>query len=243
MQSAKFLVGIGFVWALAGGAWAQTYPSKPIRLIVPLAPGGGTDIVARVIAQRVSESFGQPVLADNRGGGGGTIGTETAVRANPDGYTLLFLSGSYAAAAALYKLPYDAVADIQPITQVARTGFLVAVNPAVPVKSTRELIAYAKANPGKLNFGSVGAGSVMHLAMELFKLETKTDLTHVPYKGGGQALNAIVGGEVQMTAISIVGTLPHLKTGRNRSRLRSLSLVWCPGSQGPAKRRRRALEH
>lgn len=201
----------------ADHAAAQAYPARPVRLIVPFAPGGGTDIVARVIAQRVSESVGQSVVVDNRSGGGGIIGMEMAVRANPDGYTLIFVSGSYPAAAALYKLPYDPVTDIQPIAMVGETGFLMAVHPSVPVRSTKELIAQARANPGKLNFGSVGAGSVMHLAMELFKLETRTDLNHVPYKGGGPALNAVIGGEVQLTAISIVATIPHLKSGRLRA--------------------------
>lgn len=217
MKLSMLVLGAVFASVVATATFGQTYPSRPVRLIVPFAPGGGTDILARVIAQRVSESLGQSVVVDNRGGGGGSIGTEMAVRASPDGYTLIFVSGSYAAAAALYKLPYDPVADIQPISMVGETGFLMAVHPSMPVKSTKELIAYAKANPGKVNFGSVGTGSVMHLSMELFKLETKTDLNHIPYKGGGPALNAIIGGQIQLTAISILATIPHVKSGRLRA--------------------------
>jgi len=201
----------------ASSAWAQRYPFKPIRLIVPFAPGGGTDIMSRVIAQRVSESLGQPVVVDNRAGGGGTIGAEMAVRASPDGYTLIMVSGSYGPNAALYKLPYDPVGDIQPIIMIGETGLVVALHPAVPVKSVKELVAHARANPGKLNYGTPGTGSITHLAVELFKLEAKVDFTHVPYKGMGPVLNALIGAEIELTFGSMVATVPQVKSGRLRA--------------------------
>ncbi len=206
-----------FAAVAASSAWAQGYPFKPIRLIVPFAPGGGTDIMSRVIAQRVSESLGQPVVVDNRAGGGGTIGAEMAVRASRDGYTLIMVSGSYGPNAAVYKLPYDPVGDIQPVIMIGETGLVVASHPAVPVKNVKDLVAYAKANPGKLNYGSVGTGSITHLAIELFKLEAKVDLTHVPYKGMGPVLNALIGAEVELTFGSMVATVPQVKSGRLRA--------------------------
>ena len=142
----------------AGPTAAQSYPTKPIRLIVPFPPGGPSDIVARMLAQKLTETFKQSVVVDNRPGGGGTIGTETAVRANPDGYTMILVSASYAANAALYKLPYDPVNDVAPIALIGENGLVVTLHPSVPVTSIKELIAYDKANPGKLNYGSSGTG-------------------------------------------------------------------------------------
>jgi tripartite-type tricarboxylate transporter receptor subunit TctC len=202
----------------AGGANAQQkYPTKPIRLIVPMAAGGGVDGLARVIAQQISESLGQPIVVDNRTGGGGTIGIGTAVRASPDGYTLIMVNASYGANPALYKLPYDSVTDIQPIIQLGKSGLLMSLHPSVPSKSVNEFIAYAKANPGKLNYSSAGTGTLGHLAGELFKLETKVDFTHVPYKGAAPALTAQIGGEVQLSFSSIAATIPHVKAGRLRA--------------------------
>jgi len=216
IASCSLVSGAAVAQAASTGS-GQGYPSKPIRLIVPFPPGGGTDIVARIIAQPVSERLGQTVVVDNRGGGSATVGTETAVRANPDGYTLVMVSGSYGATAALYKLPYDPVNGIQPIILVGELGLVVATHPAVPVKSVKELIAYAKGNPGKLNYGSTGTASLAHLSGELFKLEAKVDLTHVPYKGMGPALNDLIGGQIQLTFGSVVSTIPHLKSGRLRA--------------------------
>jgi tripartite-type tricarboxylate transporter receptor subunit TctC len=196
---------------------AQKYPTKPIRLISPFAPGGGTDVLGRVIAQRAAESFGQPVVVDNRPGAGGAIGAEMTVRAEPDGYTLIIVSATYAATAAYRPPPYDPVNDIQAISLIGTTGLLLTVHPSLPAKSVQELIAYAKANPGKLNFGTVGAGSNVHLAMELFKLMTHTQFVDVPYKGGAPAMTAIVAGEIQVTAMSVVPSLPHVKAGRVRA--------------------------
>ena len=217
MKTAWLLVGAIFVAVVTRDASAQAYPSKPIRLIVPFPPGGGTDILARVIAVPVSESFGQTVVVDNRPGAGGAIGAEMTVRAEPDGYTLILVSSSYTATSAYQKLPYDPVNDITPIVLIGTTGLVMSVHPSVPVKSVAELIADAKATPGKLNYASVGVGSVTHLMFEYFKLQTKVNIVHVPYKGGGPALNAVVGGEVQLTAISLVPTIPHLRAGRLRA--------------------------
>jgi tripartite-type tricarboxylate transporter receptor subunit TctC len=196
---------------------AQKYPTKPIRLISPFAPGGGTDVLGRVIAQRAAESFGQPIVVDNRPGAGGAIGAETTVRAEPDGYTLIIVSATYAATAAYRPPPYDPVNDIQAISLIGTTGLLLTVHPSVAAKTVQELIAYAKANPGKLNFGTVGAGSNVHLAMELFQLMTQTHFVDVPYKGGAPAMTAIVAGEIQVTAMSVVPSLPHVKAGRVRA--------------------------
>ncbi len=201
----------------APGAQAGEYPSRPIRLIVPFSPGGGVDILSRVVAARVSESLGQTIVVDNRPGAGGTIGVETVVRANPDGYTLVMVNSNYSGTAAIQKLSYDPVHDIQPIILLGETGLVLVVHPSMPVTGIKEFIAYARANPGKLNYASVGPGSLTHLALELFKLEAKVGFTHVPYKGGAPALSAVIGGEVQVTAISMVPTVPHVKAGRLRA--------------------------
>ena len=217
MKTILLLVGAALVSVVTSSVWAQKYPFKPIRLIVPFAPGGGTDILSRVIAVPVSESLGQPVVVDSRPGAGGAVGAEITVRAEPDGYTLIMVSSSYCATSAYHKVPYDPVNDIQPIALIGTTGLLMVVHPAVPAKDVKEFIAYARANPGKLNYGSVGTGSVTHLSLELFKLMAKVNLVHVPYKGGGPALNAVVAGEVQLTSISMVPTIPHLRAGRLRA--------------------------
>ncbi len=217
MTTAILLAVAILVSFLAPTAAAQKYPNKPIRLVVPFSPGGGTDIMSRVLAIPVSKSLGQTVVVDNRPGAGGAIGAELAAMAAPDGYTIVMISSSYTASAAVRKLPYDPVDGIQPIVLIGTTGLVMVVHPSVPVKSVKELIAHAQANPGKLNYASVGTGSVTHLAHELFKLETNTSLVHVPYKGGGPALGGVVRGEVQMTAISMVPTIPHLRAGRLRA--------------------------
>ncbi|MDB5905742.1 MAG: hypothetical protein JWM26_4620 [Betaproteobacteria bacterium] len=198
-------------------AQAQQYPTKPIRMISPFSPGGGTDQLARLIGVKASESFGQPVIVDNRPGAGGSIGAETTVRSEADGYTLIIVSATYAATAAYKPPPYDPINDIQGVAVVGTTGLLLTVHPSLPAKNVQELINYAKANPSKLNFGTVGAGSNVHLAMELFKLMTRTQFVDVPYKGGGPAMTALVGGEINVTAMSIVPSMPHVKSGRVRA--------------------------
>ena len=192
------------------------YPSKPVRLIVPFAPGGGTDIVARALAQKLTESLGQSFVVDNRAGGGGTIGAETTVRAAPDGYTLAMVSGSYAANAAIFKLPYDPVNDITPISLIGETGFMVALHPSVQAKTIKELIALAKASPNALNYASTGTGGITHLATELFNLMAGTKMTHVPYKGTGAALTDLLGGQVQLIFGSMPSMVPQNKSGKLR---------------------------
>ena len=202
--------------SLAAGAHAQDkYPSKPIRLVTPFAPGGGSDILARLISPQMT--FGNQIIVENRGGGGGTIGAGIVVNSPPDGYTLCLVSGSYGANAALHKLPYDTVTDITPIILIGTTGLLMSMHPTVPMKTVKDIIAYARANPNKLNFGSAGTGGLGHLAGELFKLETKVQFTHVPYKGSGPVMNALLGGEVDSSFSSLVPSIPHVKAGRLRA--------------------------
>ena len=215
-MSKLLLVTAALVSISVPGAWAQGYPDKPIRFVVPFSPGGGTDTQARAIAQRLSQTFGQTVLVDNRPGAGGSVGAEIVVRSEPDGYTLIMVSGSYGANAALYQLRYDPIGDIQPIALIGTTGLLLSVHPSVPVKSVGEFIAHAKANPGKLNFGSAGTGGLGHLAGEVFKLETKVNAVHVPYKGSAPTMTALLAGEVQFSFSSMVPSIPHVRAGRLR---------------------------
>lgn len=216
MTTRLLVVATALFTILTAGAWAQGYPNKPIRLVVPFSPGGGTDTQARAIAQRLSQTFGQTVVVDNRPGAGGSVGAELVVRSEPDGYTLIMVSGSYGANAALYKLPYDPIADIQPIALIGTTGLVLSVHPSVPVKSVEDFITYAKARPGKLNFGSAGTGGLGHLAGEVFKLETKVNAVHVPYKGSGPTMTALLAGEVQFSFSSMVPSIPHVRAGRLR---------------------------
>lgn len=200
----------------APSVFAQQYPTKPIRLLVPFAPGGGTDIVARTIAQKMSDSLGQSVIVDNRPGAGGTVGAETAVRAQPDGYTLIMVSGSYATNAAVYKLAYDPINDIQPISIIGESAFVLVVHPSVAAKTPQELISLAKAKPGALNYGSTGAGGITHLGSELFDLLAGTRTTHVPYKGTGPSLTALLGNQIQFMFAALPATITHVKTNRLR---------------------------
>jgi tripartite-type tricarboxylate transporter receptor subunit TctC len=195
---------------------AEQYPTRPVRLIIPFAPGGGTDAMARIFAQKFSESVGQSVVVDNRAGGGGTIGAETAVRSAADGYTLCMVSTSYSTNAALFKLPYDPVGDITAIALIGDAGILLTVHPAVAAKSVKELIALAKAKPGSLNFASTGTGGNTHLATELFNIMAGTQMTHVPYKGTGPALTDLLAGQVQLIMGTLGVMLPHVKAGRLR---------------------------
>jgi tripartite-type tricarboxylate transporter receptor subunit TctC len=201
----------------AGSAHAQqNYPSRPIRLIVPYAPGGGADVMARVLTEKLTGSFAVPVIVDNRPGGSGIIGTETAVRANPDGYTMMLISVAHAANAAFHKLPYDPVNDVAPIALIEEAGFLVALHPSLPIRNIEDLIAYAKANPAKLNAGG-STGGIAHLATELFNQTAGTRMTQVPYKGGGPALNAVIGGEIQLVFGAMNSTTPHVRSKRLRA--------------------------
>ncbi|MGH8660704.1 MAG: Bug family tripartite tricarboxylate transporter substrate binding protein [Burkholderiales bacterium] len=196
---------------------ADKYPTRPIRLIAPFPPGGGTDILSRVIAVPATDTLGQTVVVDNRPGAGGAIGAELAAHAEPNGYTLILISSSYAATAAYRKPPYDPIDGIEPIILIGTTGLLMITHPSVAARSIPELIAYARVNPGKLNYASVGTGSVSHLAHEAFRLMTGVHIVHVPYKGGGPALQGVIGNEVQIGAVSIVPTIPHVRAGRLRA--------------------------
>jgi len=198
-------------------AMAQNYPTKPIRLVAPFAPGGGTSILAHLITEPVSQSFGQPVVVDNRPGAGGALGAEIVVRAEPDGHTIIVVSSSYCATSAYRILPYDPVKDITPIVLIGTTGLLMTITPSLPVKTVKEFIALARERPGKINYASVGIGSVNHLSGELFNQVANVNLVHVPYKGGGPALTAVVSGETQLTSVSMLPTLPHLRSGRLRA--------------------------
>ena len=197
-------------------AAAMEYPVKPIRLIVSLAPGGQGDILARTLAPKLGDSFGQQVLVDNRPGGGGTIAYETAVRANPDGYTMILVPGGYAANAALYKTSYDPVNDVTPIALIGETGWVVTLNSSVPVASVKELIAYDKANPGKLNYGSSGTGGGAHLSTELFNQMAGIKMTHVPYKGSVVALNDVISGQIQVVFANLPTVIQYMKSNRLR---------------------------
>lgn len=220
-RTARLAKCVGAFTALAflpaAAVLAQTYPTKPIRLIVPFAPGGGIDILARNIATPAAKVFGQPVVVDNRPGAGGMTGSEMVARATPDGYTLVIVASTYATTAAYNPPSYDPIGGIEPVVLIGTTGLLLSVHPSVPAKSVPDLVEHARAQPGKLNYASVGTGSIPHLALELFRLETGTSLTHVPYKGSAPALVALVGGEVQLAALSMVPMLPHIKAGRLRA--------------------------
>src|SRR5215213_5048448 len=204
--------------ALAAPAGAQApYPQKPIRMVVPFPPGGGTDILARLFGQKMSETLGQQVIVDNRGGAGGTVGTDIAAKAPPDGYTLILVSASHAINPGLYgKLPYDSINDFAPITQLATSPGILVVNPSLPVKSVKDLIALARAKPGQINYASAGSGTPPHLAGELFKVMAKIDMVHVPYKGNAPAFTDVIGGQVSLIFPTMPSAMPFIKSGKLR---------------------------
>src|SRR5688572_7132 len=205
--------------SFAGGALAQgTYPSKPVRLIVAFPPGGSTDIIARLVGQKLGERLNQQVVIDNRGGAGGTIGTEIAARANPDGYTLTMgTTSTHVIAAGVYsKLKYDPLKDFEPITLVATTPYLLVLNPTVKANTLKEFIALAKSQPGKLNYASAGTGTTTQLAMEMLKTAAGIDVVHVPFNGNAPANTATIGGQVQALFGSMPAVLAQAKAGRLR---------------------------
>lgn len=210
--------------AVAPGAYAQKYPTKPIRIIVPFAPGGSTDIIARLVGERMSTVLGQPVVIENKGGGGGAIGAAEAARAEPDGYVLSIATVSTMAVnpACNPKLSYDPLKDFQPVTNFANTANVVAVNPNFPAKDLNEFIKELKANPGKYSYGTSGTCSVNHLAGEAFKVSTKTDMVHVPYRGSGPAVVDTVAGQVQVLFDNIPSSMPQIEVDR----LRALAVAW-----------------
>jgi tripartite-type tricarboxylate transporter receptor subunit TctC len=202
-----------------GHAAAQSYPSKSIRMIIGFPPGGGTDIVGRIVAQKLSEVLGQQVLPDNRGGASGQIAAELTAKAPPDGHTVMMVHiAAISILPSLYsKLPYDAAKDFAPITLVAIGPNLLVVHPSVPVKTVKDLVALARTKPGALHYASPGAGTVQHLAAELFKLQAKVDMLHVPYKGSGQSIVDLIAGQVHLNFDSVPPVLSHVRAGKLRA--------------------------
>ena len=209
------VTGLLLLWP--GMAAAQDFPNRAIRLIVPFPPGGPNDIIARVVGQRMSELTKQPVLIDNRGGQAGVLGTDAVAKANPDGYTIGIVSASaLVISPTMEKVPYDVAKDFAPVTLVVTVPEMLVVASNVPAKNMAELVALAKAQPGKLNFASAGVGGLPHLAGELFKLTAKIDIVHVPYRGAAPAINDLLGQQVQMTFLDLPVLLPHIKVGTLR---------------------------
>ncbi len=206
--------------ALAQIAAAQShaqYPSKPLRIIVPFAPGGGTDLTARLVGHRLAERFAQPVIIDNRPGAGTMLGTELTQKAAPDGYTLMIASASHAINPTLYrKVNYDPIRDFAPVSLAIAFPFVLVVNPAMPVRGVKDFIAHAKANSKPINYASSGTGATNHLAAELFKSMAGLDLQHIPYKGGGPAMNDVIGGQVSMMFGTVLETMPQVRSGKLR---------------------------
>jgi tripartite-type tricarboxylate transporter receptor subunit TctC len=199
-------------------AVAQSYAVKPVRMVVPFPAGGGIDSVARLLAPKLSESLGQPVVVDNRVGASGTVGTEAVAKAAPDGYTLLATFASHAQNASLYsKLGYDTVKDFAPITLIATVPNILVVNPSLPVKTVKELIALAKKHPGEILYASIGNGTPSHLSAELFNSMAGVKMTHVPYKGAAPSIIALISGETQLTFTTVLVAMPHVKSGRLRA--------------------------
>jgi tripartite-type tricarboxylate transporter receptor subunit TctC len=217
MRTDWLLTAILALLLAASGAHAQhKFPAKPIRLIVPAASGDSLDIMARRLALKLTESFAQPVVVDNRPGGDYLIGTQIAVRASPDGYTVILVPSSYYASAALHKLPYDTLNDVTPIALVGVSGFVVALHPSLPVTSVQELIAYDKANPGKLHYGAAGTGSGSHRAAELFNQMAGTRISNVPYKSISSTLNDLLSGQIQVVFGNLRTMIPHIQSKRLR---------------------------
>ncbi|MBS0448363.1 MAG: tripartite tricarboxylate transporter substrate binding protein [Proteobacteria bacterium] len=208
------LVALGALGTLTS-ARADDYPDKPVHFMVPYPPGGGTDVIARIVQDRFQTLLGQPIVIDNRGGAAGSLGTDVVAKSNPDGYTVLFTLSSHTINPAIYpKLPFDTKKDFVPVGMVASLPQILVANSAFPVNNVAELIAMAKAKPGAISFGSVGNGSPGHLAGELFKLRTGTNLQHVPYRGGGPAMTDVMGGQIPLLWVSIPAAAQFVKTGK-----------------------------
>jgi tripartite-type tricarboxylate transporter receptor subunit TctC len=217
MTTALRIIAAALALAAAPFSFAQKYPAKPVRIVVPFAPGGGSDFIARFTAQRLSDALGSQVIVENRPGAGGLLGIEQGVKADPDGYTLTLIASSYTVNAALYPLKYDPIGDITPIVQISQGPMLVVANPKMPAKTIQELIAAAKAKPGSINFASAGQGSITHMVAELFQSRAGVKMNHVPYKGTGPALTDTISGQTDIFFSSTATALPHVKSGRLRA--------------------------
>jgi tripartite-type tricarboxylate transporter receptor subunit TctC len=225
-------IAIALLLAFSFSAEAQTYPAKPIRIVVPFAPGGGADIIARILGQKITESWGQQVVVDNRAGASGNIGAEIVAKSAPDGYTLLMASSALAINPSVYKsVPYDALKDFAPITQPGLLPNILVVHPSLPVKTVKDLVALSKSKPGQLSYASAGAGTGTHLAAEMFKLMAGVNMVHVPYKGGGALISDLLGGHVVLTFATLPSVMPYIKAGRLRPIAMTTSKRW-PGLPG-----------
>jgi tripartite-type tricarboxylate transporter receptor subunit TctC len=216
----RFSIAALAIFVLAAPAAAQSYPDRVVRIVNPFPPGGSVDITARILAQKLSDNTGQQFIVENRGGAGGNTGADAVAKSEPDGYTLLFSApGPLVVNQTLYTkgLPFDPTKDFAPIAIFAYTPIVLMVNPSLAASNVQELIAFARANPGKVNFGSAGMGSTPHLSGELFKSMTKTEITHVPYRGTGPAMNDLIGGHIQMFFDLLPGSLPQIGTGKVRA--------------------------
>jgi tripartite-type tricarboxylate transporter receptor subunit TctC len=211
----KFVVFLGLL--LSGAAAAQDWPAKPVRFIVPYPPGGGTDVIARIVQPRLQEALGQTIVIENRGGAGGAVGTEAAAKAAPDGYTFLFTLSSHTINPLLYKLAYDVERDFAPVTLIVSVPQLVAANVNSPLKTMQDVVASAKSHPGKLHYASVGAGTPSHIAGELLKLKAGIDIVHVPYKGGGPAVADTLGGQVWLLFVTMPAAIGQVRAGKLRA--------------------------
>jgi len=216
--AATLLLAGGLLFAATTALAQQAWPNRPIRMIVPFATGGGTDIQARLFSVKLQPLLGQQIIVDNRTGAGGNIGAELVAKSPPDGYTVLFQSASLAVNASLYrKLNYNAIRDLAPVMLVSSTPLILVIHPSVPAKNVKELVALAKSRPGVFNFGSNSTGTTSHLSAELLKTMTGTTMTHIPYKGAGQAVIALASGEIDMLFTTIIAALPHINSGRMRA--------------------------
>lgn len=218
MKRYVLIVWLALIGISAECVFAQNYPTRPIRLVVASSPGGASDILARMLAQKLSEELGQQVVVDNRGGGSGVIGTDIVAKAVPDGYTLLIIQPTLTINPSMIsKLPYDAVRDFAPVSLVVDAAQILTVNPAVPARNVKDLIALAKAKPGELMFGSPGVGTSPHLAAELFKLMAGVDIQQVLFKGSGMAYISLISGEVSVAFSTVLSAMPHVRSGKIRA--------------------------
>ena len=225
----RSLVFVAVLSALSSAAPAQSYPTRPVRFVVPYAAGGPADIVARMVAPGMSTQLGQPVVIENRGGAGGHVAAADVARGAADGHTIVLTTIAHNAAHSMYaNLAYDPAKDIKPVVVVADAPSVLVVHPSLPVKTVQELVALARSNPGKLTYGSAGAGSALHMAAELFKVSSRTDIVHVPYKGSAPALNDLLGGQISMMFDSFPSAIPHVRAGK----LRAIAVTSAQRAQG-----------